>query len=648
MRRRLEKGVRWLRASRLVRGVLVALASVVVLYFVAVNVLLRTRLLRNLLNTSPDSLLIDYRSASMWWPGKVHLEGFYLRNHDDHIEWEVRLDRADVRIDFSTLFRREFHVTRLRGEGVRFRAVRRLDPAELETTQVAALPPIEGYASPPRKLAPSPVTYLRHDPWSVRIEDVDLGHVREVWIDGQRYADDGRAGGSFLVRPGRRVWVAATYTARVGELHFGEDAMATGVQGLVDFRIDEVDPRAAPGNLLLRHFVVNADLDAQLPNLLWVRDYLPKSTVAFVGGGGEGRIELRYARGLLMPGTHVRLASKDLTAAAENGWSITGDALLDVSIAEGSETAPRPTLTIRVDGTDLALRHRWAEIWPLSSPSAALFARAHRLEILDHPFEDLGVSIDVPSATLSNLRALAVFLPPKTDAAFTGGSATLSGHVDTSLETGFLQGHLDVHAKGAAGRWAKSNLRADVAAHYVLAKGHRGSFAGDLRGSYLHVSNASVTGGDAPKAWWGTRRRARDEGCVRGVPPRPRARDQGRAPGVRAARRDGRGPPPGVGARPVLARRADGEREARDLAGPARADGLRGAGRWLRGARGPASPRCAHPQRALREQHARFARAGVDDGRHGPDAAAGRRLDEEADDGVDDVVSCRVCVRKSI
>lgn len=482
---------------------LVALASVVVLYFVAANVLLRTRLLRNLLNTSPDSLLIDYRSASMWWPGRVHLEGFRLRNHDDHLEWEVRLERADVRIDLWRLVHREFHVTRLRGDGVRFRAVRRLDPEQLERAVVAALPPIEGYARPPRKLARSPETFLRHDPWSVRIEDVDLEHVGEAWVDGQRYTDDGRARGAFMVRPGRRVWVAATFEARAGELHFGEDAMATAVKGLVDFRMDEVDPRSAPGSMMLRHCVVTADLDAHLPDLLWLRGYVPKATVAFVGGGGDGRIELRYARGLLMPGTHVRVFAKDFTAAAENGWSLAGDALMDASIAEPTAATPWPMFTLRIDGTDLALRHRWAEIWPLASPGAALLIRAHRLAILDHPFEDLALSIDVPSATLSSLRALAVLVPPKTDAAFTGGSATLSGHLDASLETGALQGHLDVNAKGAAGRWAKSNLRADVVAHYVLAKGHRGSLAGDLRGSYVHIRNASVTGGDAPKAWWG-------------------------------------------------------------------------------------------------------------------------------------------------
>jgi hypothetical protein len=491
----------------LLRDTLLGLAALVVLYFASVTVLLKTGLLRRLLNGNPDKLLVEYRSASMIWPGRVHLEGLYVRNHDDNVEWQLRLDTADVRIELWPLLQRRFHALRVRGQGVSFRARQRLEPAQIVgkgQDLVAALPEIQGYATPPMRQPPAPhVTDEHYALWTVHLEDVDVGHVREVWIDGQNYTDDGRARGAFMLRPGRRLWVGpATFEARSGELHYLRDAMALDVRGLIELRIDELDPRTAPGSTIFGYFTVRSDLEARLPNVAWLRRYLPAGAPTFEGGGADGHLAFRLERGMLVPGTHVTLPMKRLTVA-DGAWSAAADVALDLKVLDPAGPDPKPTALLSLGISDLALRHRYAEVWPARSEYVGVLAKSSRLEMLQEPFADLVVSVDVPNAKLSDLRALAVFVP-KGDLVFAGGNAAASGHIDASLREGLVQGRVIVVAKSASVRWKKSELRGDVTLYGLLAKGNFDTFGGDLTGSYLDVTNVQVTGGGggAP-AWWG-------------------------------------------------------------------------------------------------------------------------------------------------
>ncbi len=78
------------------------------------NVFLRTRLFRDAISSSPDSLRVDYRSAYSIVPGRIHVEGLLVRGRDSSVEWILALDRCDFRVSFLALARKKFDASRAR------------------------------------------------------------------------------------------------------------------------------------------------------------------------------------------------------------------------------------------------------------------------------------------------------------------------------------------------------------------------------------------------------------------------------------------------------------------------------------------------------------------------------------------------------
>ena len=96
--RSLLRRIRW---RRLVKRVLLTVAIACVSYLVIANVLLRTRLLRNVVSGSSvnfavmgnaTDLRLDYASAYSIVPGRVHVEGLTLRGREQTVEWFLTLD----------------------------------------------------------------------------------------------------------------------------------------------------------------------------------------------------------------------------------------------------------------------------------------------------------------------------------------------------------------------------------------------------------------------------------------------------------------------------------------------------------------------------------------------------------------------------
>ncbi len=128
------------------------------LLVVAMNLFFSTKLLAKVVSSSPDSVVMDYRSIRSWWPGRAHVEGLHLRGSDDNLEWTLDLETADARIALFDLPGKFFHATHVQASGAKFRIRRRLPAAYFEgdPRYVAALPPIADRPFPP--LAPDPLS----------------------------------------------------------------------------------------------------------------------------------------------------------------------------------------------------------------------------------------------------------------------------------------------------------------------------------------------------------------------------------------------------------------------------------------------------------------------------------------------------------
>ena len=233
--------IRW---RKFFKRVFVTVAIVCVSYLVVANVLLRTRLLRNVVSGSSVSfavlgnstdLRLDYASAYSIVPGRVHVDGLTLRGRERRVEWFLTLDHADVAISLRDLLHHTFHATRLRSSGLAIRARVRLDRVDATPDIVAALPPIAGFADPPlldEGSDPPPLTGATYNLWAVDLEDVDVEHVREVWIHTLRAEGDTRVRGRWIFHPQRGLDVGpATVDANGVDFSYGSIPLATGVRG---------------------------------------------------------------------------------------------------------------------------------------------------------------------------------------------------------------------------------------------------------------------------------------------------------------------------------------------------------------------------------------------------------------------------------
>src|SRR5689334_12871161 len=129
--------------NRLARVVLMVLAAGAVLYLVAANVLLRTRLLRDLVSEGPD-IELEYTSAYSVWPGFVHVRDLALQVQDCDLQLAVAADSAQIEVSLHDLLFRRFHADRVSLLGLSFRLRTKVDPPDAERPWVAAYPSIRG------------------------------------------------------------------------------------------------------------------------------------------------------------------------------------------------------------------------------------------------------------------------------------------------------------------------------------------------------------------------------------------------------------------------------------------------------------------------------------------------------------------------
>jgi hypothetical protein len=292
------------RARRLAIGLAAALVILYLLYLGVAYSFLSTGRLRSLVNKTPDRTSIEYQSATSFWPGRARVRNFRIRDRDLEAEWAFELE--DARISFSVLglLRRSLHVTSLSGSGATFRARNRLTPREVtDPARLALLPPIPGFPDPPRldpgERKPPPTG----KEWTIRVDDVEVDPLREIWVNGYRYVGDGRLTGAFFLQPKIHAQVVrGELTTEGGTLSTGKDSLAEDVKARVQGRVDPWDPREFPGSRMLRFVSGEAEVTARLPDMDLVNQLLGDlAGTRFDRGGGalavRGKVERGVAQG---------------------------------------------------------------------------------------------------------------------------------------------------------------------------------------------------------------------------------------------------------------------------------------------------------------------------------------------------------------
>ena len=321
-----------------VRGLKIAgwsLLGLVVLYLLAGNLLIQTRLLRHFTNNKPDVLFLDYQSAYTLFPGHANVKGLKLRFQDTNIQFALKLEEATVQISLHELLKKKFHTTRVRATGVSWRMLHKVQNVEGQEQRIAAFPMI--FEGPPVIIPPPPGPIGDPDAlWSVRLDDV-VGEVVELWMLEYRYVGVGHVTGAFELKPLKEVWLApATLTLEKGTLTAGSTVLSKDFAMKLQCSIDPLDIPASPGLLVLRGISASVQITAQIADLSAAALYQPGLEAA---GNGTLTADIRITRGRLSSGSVIEARLNEIRLrSGATGFNGTVNTNLKLAPdAEGSE-----------------------------------------------------------------------------------------------------------------------------------------------------------------------------------------------------------------------------------------------------------------------------------------------------------------------
>jgi hypothetical protein len=381
--------------GRPLRAVLILVAAFAVIYLVAANVFLRTRMLRDLVSEG-DDVELEYASAYSVWPGLVHVRGLALEVQDYQIQLAIAVDSGVVAVSLHDLLWRRFRATHAALSGLSFRLRMKAEPRDGMRAYVGAFPPIPGFPDPPVLAGeePPPVPDAEYDLWQVAIDEVDA-ELRELWILEYRYLGLGAVHGGFRLQPARHFAVyPASVELKRGTLSVGDEVAAKRLELRLDGHIDATDVRQVRGAALAEQ--MTGSLHANIDEL----------ELGVLDARGEGKRKLRVdARG------HLGVAASMTRGRLDEGSSA------ELDVPEFVLRGPFGKLAGAVS-SKLQARGGGRVEWVTTSPRFALTnSSPHRgpvigtprlaltlhVETLGHAPSWRGMELDVPSLVVPSL-----------------------------------------------------------------------------------------------------------------------------------------------------------------------------------------------------------------------------------------------------
>ena len=275
-------------------GAAVAVLGGSVFLVAGTNVLLRTQILRRLVNEHPTRLSGEWSEPRAWIPGRIRLGSLVLRSGDGNVEWEARLEDIEIEFSLLDLMRRRIHVRHLRASRLAFRLRELLRREEATPELVARYPLIPGFADPPLLANAVTAPSGRGRPWRILLDDIAIENVTGIWIDAWRWEGFGRLRGGFELLPGHEAKVLPSDLDVVsGELHRGSEAVTEGTRGVVACAIPRFDTQAFPGNDVWKLIAGSAALRARLSGVSFLSS--DGKGTRFSGGSGDVRFGVTLA-----------------------------------------------------------------------------------------------------------------------------------------------------------------------------------------------------------------------------------------------------------------------------------------------------------------------------------------------------------------
>jgi hypothetical protein len=262
--------------------------------------------LRALINTHPESLALDYDSATSLWRGRLAIRNLRIRGNDHNVQWIVRL--TDARIDYSVLalLRRTFRAERVRGTGLSFSIRNKLDAAEAKNTDLSALPPIPGFADPPLRTPEVQGAKAVGNPWRVEVRNIRIERFDDIWFDACHYRGTAHLDGAFFLRPGLLVWIGPAHVGiEAGELRIGRAAAGLSVSGSIDGTFEPFEPPKVHGSEIWQKASGKVQLDAGFDRLEVLEHLFSSDGTRLEGGAGKATFRAAVEQGMARGELHL-------------------------------------------------------------------------------------------------------------------------------------------------------------------------------------------------------------------------------------------------------------------------------------------------------------------------------------------------------
>ena len=479
--------------GRLAAAAVLGLLALEVLYLAGANLFLSSPLAGRLINRKPDKLLVEYDSAWSPWPGEVRLRGFRIRGQGRAAQWAATAEEISGRIALLPLALKSFQASGVEGRGVVFRLRRRRDrfPDLPFATELA--PPIPGLENPPEPPPPSPPPGPRRR-WSVSLRGVELGDVREVWVDRYRLRGEAAASGGFELRLKRSARIRPSrLEVSEGLIEVGEEQAVSRLRGRLELSSERFDHTEHRGLRAVPFLTMSLSARGRATGLGFLASSLRRwPWLRIEGGSGPLAAELRLAGGHLTPGSRVRFEPRDLTVGFLD-YAAAGRGRIELEASDEE-------LRVRTRFSDYRV-HRRGQGAPHIRGSGLLVELRNSGTSFPPSFDRARLAVRMPRAEIPDLSYYNAYLPAAAGLEIRSGRGTVEARFDADLERGSGEGGLDLDADGVRIAYRGVELGGDLSLESRFPRARLAERSFRLDGTRLAVTDGAVAGRPGDEAW---------------------------------------------------------------------------------------------------------------------------------------------------
>jgi hypothetical protein len=450
----------------------VLLASELV-YVIAANYFLRTKLITDLVNKKPEKTTISWESAVTYLPGFATVEGLTLRSQTKRDQIYVHVAEADARISLIKLIFKTIHIRGVDARDVDFRYRERLDsPRRTEKLEDPLEPPpnfeyypeIPGFTNPPD---PKPEDLYprkrKKRPWTFTITGADVAGPVKVALNEVRIEGDGSVGGGVTVKPRRTITI---HRARLGldstVVTIGPEVVTDNLSIHSDLGFEAFPAKGARIGDVLGGITGSLMIAGQLSERAAVTQEITPGITTF--GAGTVAAKLEFKSGALRSGSnyslnsddfHVTIMGLDATGSAEvSGDTVKerGEHVTRVKIVFGDFQFVDPDdESADITGTGLELKARW------NGFSLGGYKPASHVEIV------------VPPTQIHDVSVFNIFIPGQDMLSIRSGTGEVESRLE--VENRIAVGTLDLVADDIVLSAKDMPVYGDLEVHAKLGEG---------------------------------------------------------------------------------------------------------------------------------------------------------------------------------